>query len=114
MMIDGGPVVAEPAEIDITTAGHFRVFLLDSGARGYTAVVADMTGTVFCDLNGFHTLLRAHKRAMSEGGELRLVIFGAGAVPRVLNLSSLDPVVPCFSSLADALLRPAASAIRHC
>jgi hypothetical protein len=30
--------------------------------------------TRFCDSSGLHTLLAAHKRAQSEGGELLLVI----------------------------------------
>jgi hypothetical protein len=48
-------------------------------------------------------VLRAHKRAVAEGGELRLVVPADGAVPRILNLTGLDLFLPCFSSLAGAL-----------
>jgi hypothetical protein len=49
-----------------------------------------MSRTRFCDSAGFTVLVRAHKRAVAEGGELRLVI-------------------PLFSSLDEALApRPAA------
>jgi anti-anti-sigma factor len=79
-MINGVPVVAAPAEIDTTAAEHLRAVLLDSAARGHTTIVVDMTGTVFCDSSGLHTLLRAHKRAVANGGELRLVVPLDGAV----------------------------------
>jgi len=83
-MINGVPVVAAPAEIDVIAAGQqLRAVLLDSAARGHATVVVDMTGTVLCGCSGPHTLLRAHKRAVSEGSELRLVVSPYGAVPRI-------------------------------
>ena len=61
----------------------------------------------------FHALLRAHKRAVSAGGELRLVVPADGTVPRVLNLTGLDLVIPCFPSMAEALARTPAAAARR-
>lgn len=102
-LIDGVPVVEAPAEIDITTADQLRLVLLEAASAGPPMVVVDMTRTVFCDASGLHVLLRAHKRAASKGGELRLVAPGDGAVSRVVRLTCLDHLIPCFSSLAGAL-----------
>lgn len=60
---------------------------------------------------GLSSWLRAYKRAVAQGGELRLVPLG-GAVPRISSLPGLDLVVPCFSSLAQALALAAAP--QHC
>lgn len=72
------PVVAAPAEIDIATADELRTVLLGAAADGYTVVVVDMTGTRFCDSAGLSVLAGAHRRAVAEGGELRLVRAAAG------------------------------------
>ena len=111
-LVNGVSVVAAPAEIDITTAGQLRAVLLEATGAGHPMVVVDMTRTVFCDASGLHTLLRAHKRTVSKGGELRLVVPAGGAVSRVILLTCLDHLIPCFSSLAGALARTPAAA-RH-
>jgi anti-sigma B factor antagonist len=102
-MIGGVPVLAAPAEIDITVTEQLRAVLLEAAGGGHPAVVLDMTRTVFCDSSGLHTLLQAHKRAVAEGGELRLVIPPDGAVPRIMTLMCLDRFIPCFPSLAEAV-----------
>ena len=112
-MINGVPVVAAPGEIDITTAKQLRAVLLQATGGGHPTAVVDMTGTVFCDSSGLHALLQAHERAVSEGGELRLVIPADGAVPRIVKLTCLNRFIPCFSSLAEALARPPAATVQH-
>jgi anti-sigma B factor antagonist len=107
-MISGVPVVTAPAEIDVTTADQLRLALLEAAARGHTTIVVDMTRTEFCDSSGLGVLIRAHKRALEEGGELRLVIPAGGAVARIFTLTSLHRFIPRFGSLPEALLeRPA-------
>jgi anti-sigma B factor antagonist len=112
-IINGVPVVAAPAEVDITTAEQLRAVLVAAAGAGHPAVVVDMTRTLFCDSSGLHTLLRAHKRAASEGGELRLVVPADGAVPRVMNLTCLNRFIPCFSSLAEAVAQTPAAAVQR-
>ena len=102
-MINGVPVVTAPPEIDITTADQLRAVLLDAAARGHATVVVDMTGTQFCDSYGLRTLLRAHKLAQEDGGELRLVTPADGIVPRLFRLTCLDSLIPCFASLDEAV-----------
>ena len=62
------PVVAAPAEIDISNADWLRAVLLEAAARGHARFVVDMTGTRFCASSGVGLLVRAHERALAEGG----------------------------------------------
>lgn len=102
-MISGVPVVTAPAEIDVTIAAQLRAALLEAAAHGHTTVVVDMTHTRFCDSTGLGVLIRAHKRALEEGGEVRLVIPAGGVVYRIFTLTSLYRFIPRFGSLPEAL-----------
>jgi anti-sigma B factor antagonist len=102
-MVGGVPVVTAPAEIDVTTAGQLRTMLTEWAARGHTTVVVDLTGTEFCDSAGLTVLVRAHKQAMAEGGELRVVLPARGTVPRIFTLTGLDQWIPHFTGLEQAV-----------
>ena len=109
LMINGLPVVTAPAEIEVATAEHLRIVLLRAAARRPAAIVVDMTRTRFCDSAGLAVLVRAHRRAVAGGGELRLILPADGAVSRIFTITSLDRVIPVFGSLDEALAsRPAA------
>jgi len=58
-------------------------------------------------------VLRARKRAVADDGEVRLVVPADGAVCRVLALTGLDRLIPCFPSLESALAQTPAAATRH-
>jgi anti-sigma B factor antagonist len=103
-MVSGVPVVAAPAEIDINTADQLQKALLGSAAAGHATVVVDMTRTRFCDSAGLSVLARAHRQALADGGELRLVIPADGAVVRILTLTGLGRFIPSFGSVEEALL----------
>lgn len=107
--INGVPVVRAPEEIDITTVDRLHVNLLHVMSRGHATVVIDMTGTRFCDSSGLHALLRAHKRAQAEGGELRVVIAADGPVRRVFELTCAETLMPVFASVEAAASPPAAT-----
>jgi anti-anti-sigma factor len=111
-MVNGVPVVAAPAEIDISNADWLDAVLREAAARGQAMLVVDMTGTAFCASAGVGVLVRAHKRALAQGGELRLVIPTSAAVLRKLAVTGIDRVIPTFSSLYEALEAPAATAPR--
>ena len=112
-LISDVPVLATPEEIDITTADLLRAALLQVTGNGHPVVVVDMTGTRFCDSAGLHSLLAAHKRALANGGELRLVMPAYGAVPRVFALTGMDGFLLCFGSLEEALAK-APDGTAHC
>jgi anti-sigma B factor antagonist len=113
-MISGVPVVTASADIDVTTADQLRSALLDAVGRGHTTIVVDMTGTRFCDSSGLRVLVQAHKRALEEGGELRLVMPAQGAVFRIFTLTSLHLFIPRFDTRQDALLERPAAPIEPC
>jgi hypothetical protein len=61
------------------------------------------------DSAGLTVLVRAHRQAVADGGELRLVLPAGGAVARVFAITRLDLFIPLFGSLDEALApRPAA------
>jgi anti-sigma B factor antagonist len=101
-MVGGVPVVAAPAEIDITNADGLRAALDQAAGNGSGTLVVDLTRTRFCDSAGMHALVDAHKRARAEGGQVLLAVSGA-AVPRILEITGIDRVLPRFDSVAEAL-----------
>jgi anti-sigma B factor antagonist len=108
-IVRGVPVITPPAQVDRTTAYQLRLALLRAATQGHTTIVVDMTRTEFCDSAALTVLTQAHKRAVAEGGELRLVILADGAVFRIFTLTGLDRFIPHFRSLHEALRqRPAA------
>ncbi len=66
-VVQGVPVVAAPAEIDITNAQGLRSVLLTAAANGHGTVVVDMTRTRFCDSAGLHTPDRRAQESPSRG-----------------------------------------------
>jgi anti-sigma B factor antagonist len=99
----GVPVIATPAEIDVTDAEGFRAALLRAAAAGPGTLVVDMTGTRFCDSSGLHVLIAAHKRARAGGHQLLLVIPDL-TVLRVFTLTGVDQVIPVFTTVAEAVV----------
>jgi anti-sigma B factor antagonist len=102
-MINGVAVVSAPAEIDIVNAEQLRTTLLEAARRGHARVVLDMTGTRFCDSDGFSVLVAVHKWALAEGGGLQLVIRAGSPVLRVFHAIGLGRFIPRFASLEQAL-----------
>ncbi len=108
-VVCGIPVVAAPAEIDITNATELRTALLEASADGPGTLVVDMTRTAFCDSAGLHALVDAHRRALAQGGAVLLAVTGE-PVLRILALTGMDSVIPNFTSLEEALAQSAGAA----
>lgn len=102
-------VVALPEHIGVSNAGQIREELLWVINRGAAELIADMTVTGSCDHAGADALVRAYRRAVISGTELRLVV-AAQVVRRVLAVSGLDRLVSMYPSLeaATAARTPAA------
>jgi anti-sigma B factor antagonist len=111
-MINGLAVVTAPAEIDIDTAEEFRAVLLRAAADGHATIVVDLTGTRFCDSAGLRELVWAHKRAVTDGGGLRLVIPAEGVVARIFTVTGLEGIIPRSATLEQALTEIPAAAAR--
>jgi hypothetical protein len=59
--LDGIRVVELPAEIDLDSAAQVQAALAGALAAGVTVLVADMTATVYCTMEGVQALLRARR-----------------------------------------------------
>jgi anti-anti-sigma factor len=109
-MVTGVPVVAAPGEIDVSNADWLRAALLAAAGQGQGTFVVDMSRTTFCNSAGLGVLVQAHKRAVAQGGELRLVLPASASALRVLTLTGIDLLIPSFDSLDQALAQAPAAA----
>jgi anti-sigma B factor antagonist len=95
-------IVALPDEIDITNSAAMTTSLLavldDPGL-----VIADMTGTTFCDSSGLRMLIIARDRAEASGCTLRIVIRPDSSVARSLAILGMDRMLPIYASIEDAM-----------
>ena len=95
-------IVAMPEEIDANNAAQVREWLNLALLRGVALVIADLSGTRFCDSSGVSELAQAHRRAVDMNVELRATA-GAATVLRVFELAGLDQILPVYTSLDAAL-----------
>lgn len=109
--VRGVPVVSTPPEIDITNAGELRAALRSAAGNGPAMTVADMSQTAFCDTAALGVLVRVHRQAVAEGGELRLVLRSRSLL-RIFSITGVDSVIPAYPTLAEALSERPTAAIR--
>jgi anti-sigma B factor antagonist len=64
-----------------------------------------MSGTAFCDSTGLNVLVRAHKRALAEGGALRVVVAEPTLI-RIFTVIGADQMFPVFATLDEAVSAP--------
>jgi anti-sigma B factor antagonist len=101
---DRGPVVVPmPAEIDLANAGRVGEQLRTAAGLGVTVIVADLTGTQFCDSAGIRILLAARDNVAAQHAQLRLAVARDGAVRRALQAIGLQHVLPMHSTVEAAL-----------
>jgi hypothetical protein len=108
-MVRGVPVVAAPAEIDASNAGWLEAALLTAHHFGHVKFVVDHDRHAVLRLGRSRCAVRAHTRALAQGGELRLVVPASALVLRVFAVTGLDRVIPNFADLDEAL-QPAPAA----
>jgi anti-anti-sigma factor len=95
-------VIQLPATVDQSNAELVRQQLQAVVTRDPLVLIVDLSGTTDCDHACGEALAQAYQRAMITGTDLRLVV-GAGAVPRLLQVTGLDRVVPVYDSMAAAI-----------
>lgn len=98
----GQAVVTAPEEIDVSNAGVLREALASAIASGQPVIVADMSGTEYCDSTGLNVLVRALEQVQQAGAELRLVMGGTG-VQRVLTVTGVAGMFRIYETLGQAL-----------
>jgi anti-anti-sigma factor len=95
-------VVQLPVTVDQSNAELVRQQLQAVVTRDLLVLIVDLSGTTDCDHACGEALAQVYQRAMITGTDLRLVV-GAGAVPRLLQVTGLDRVVPVYGSMAAAI-----------
>ena len=98
-------VVFVPRVIDMISKDGMRAKLAAAIHAGAAVVLVDLSGTISCDCEGAYCLAQAHRDAVAEGVELRLVA-PSRAVLRMLALLGLEDRVSVYASLDEALPRP--------
>src|SRR5947209_17774790 len=100
---DDVPVIVElPAEIDLSNAEQVYDRLAAALVAGAAVVIADFTGTRFCDCACLNRLLRVHNQAASHNAQLRLVIPPGAPVREVVKLLGLDQQLPVYANIDAA------------
>jgi anti-sigma B factor antagonist len=95
-------IVTLPGEIDMANIDGIGRQLAAAFTPGVRVVIADMTATTFCDSLGIGMLVRACRRAVGRGGQLRLLM-PCPSVMKVMDVLGADAVLPIYHSLEKAL-----------
>lgn len=105
-------VVTLPEHIDVSSTDQVRDQLLRIINRGAAVLIADLTGTVYCDYSGAYALARAQQRAIASGTELRLVAT-CDVARRVFTLNGPGRPVAVYPDLDGAIAAGAESRKLH-
>lgn len=102
------PAEIELAEIELDGASPAYAALRAAVASGVPTVIADLTGTTFCDFPGFRQLVMIHRQAASGDVQLRVAMPADGAVRRWLEFLAGHRLVRAYPGLeaARTALRP--------
>jgi anti-anti-sigma factor len=100
-------VVRLPAQLDESNAAVVKASLLAAAARRPHVLIADMSGTRWCDWAGAGALATAFSGAVAGGTELRLVATDE-SVRRVISLNGLDRMMAICGDVTAASLAPPA------
>jgi anti-anti-sigma regulatory factor len=106
--LDAPAVVELPAEIewdgDLVVDGADPAYtaLRAAVASGVPVVVADLTGTTFCDFSGFQQLVAIGRQAAAGHVQLRLAMPADGAVRRWLEFLAQHRLVRVYPGLEAA------------
>ena len=103
MRNQAGPVVVTlPAEIDVYSREQAYDRLCGACASGASVVIADFTGTRYCDAGAMRRLLAAHERVAASAAQLRFAIPPGSPVRRVADQLNADRRIPIYDSLGEA------------
>jgi anti-sigma B factor antagonist len=103
VVADGVLMVSVRGELDLDTAGELRRRLgLRSG--GTPPRVIDLSECSFIDSTGLSMIVRAYRRANSDGGGGFAIVASPGSqVRHTLRLTNIDSNIPVLGSVEAAL-----------
>jgi len=88
--------------LDFETAPSLRAALMEAADEGKHDIVVELTHLEFLDSSGLGALIGAHKRALENGGRVRLII-SPGPIERLLTITGLMNVLAVYPSIDAAL-----------
>lgn len=88
--------------LDLATAPSLRAALIEAANEGKHDIIVDLTELEFLDSTGLGALIGAHRRALENGGRVRLIV-REGAISRLLNITGLMRIFAVYASLEGAL-----------
>jgi len=101
-----GRVLALNGEIDMATEDRFQEAVTEALiTQPHGRVVLDCTELRFIDSSGLRVLIRAHKTA-KEQQALMAIAAPIHRVMQTLRVTSLDPRIPVFDTVTEALTAP--------
>jgi anti-sigma B factor antagonist len=102
------PLISLSGDLDVVTAPLLQRRLDELLAGGHRQILLDAEGLAFCDSTGLRVLMHARRRLSERSGKLGLVRV-SGVLRRLLELSRVDTVLPCYESEAEALAAAASA-----
>jgi anti-sigma B factor antagonist len=88
--------------LDFATAPSLRAALIEAANEGKHDIVVDLSQLEFLDSTGLGAIIGAHRRALENGGCVRLVV-NAGPIQRLLTITGLMGILSVYASLDAAL-----------
>ncbi|HKU68206.1 MAG TPA: STAS domain-containing protein [Candidatus Baltobacteraceae bacterium] len=88
--------------LDLATAPSLRAALIEAANEGKHDIIVDLTELEFLDSTGLGALIGAHRRALENGGRVRLIV-REGPISRLLNITGLMRIFAVYASLDAAL-----------
>jgi anti-sigma B factor antagonist len=100
---DGWVVLETVGELDLYTAPKLRDEVLSTLERGESRIAIDLNGVGFIDSTGLGILVACLKRVRERDGRMVLIAPEASPLRRLLSLTGLEPVLPTYTALGDAV-----------
>lgn len=101
-------VAVVSGEVDMASVGALRSRLRDLLVDGGADLLVDLEGVSFMDSAGLAALVATRKQARVLQGTFGLVA-PSKQVSRLLSLTAMDKVFPCYATLDEALAAGAAT-----
>lgn len=100
---DGDAIVYTlKGSLDFETAPSLRAALIEAADEGKHDIVVDLMHLEFLDSSGLGALIGAHKRALENGGRVRLIVT-PGPIERLFEITGLMNVLAVYPSTEAAL-----------
>ncbi|WP_167762210.1 STAS domain-containing protein [Blastococcus sp. CT_GayMR20] len=107
--IAGRPALTVRGELDLATAPRLAAAVDQELAAGPTALVIDLSPTIFLDSSGARQLVLAARGAKEAGVELHVICPRKNSAVRLtidlLDLAALVPIVDSAAELSPGLTR---------